>query len=94
MPTVSFKPAIKISRLMTSMRTADEIKDQSNQNDWIDIGDFNLVECFNETPESRIYDYYRGMQLSDACNVFEKRIYHIWFEKECGARAYQTFTMR
>lgn len=51
MPTVVFKPSVKISRIMILMqalsRQPEEIKDQiCNQNTWIDIAEFNIVDCY------------------------------------------------
>lgn len=45
--TQQFKPTVKISRLFTALRTSEELKDQIiNQNKWIDIPSFNIVESY------------------------------------------------
>lgn len=45
--TPVFKPTVKISGLFTAVRTPEGIKDQIvNQNKWIDVPNFNIVECY------------------------------------------------
>lgn len=45
--TATFKPTVKISRLFTALRTPEETQDQIiNQNKWIDVPEFNIVECY------------------------------------------------